>query len=178
MLKNRVFNLLLPPSLLTNWRQAGRLDAWSWWTSGIRDTNICCTHLSSYTFSESWVRKDSRANYEKVPFFTDFRVRLQKKVSGWCTHNFDATDLPNSWFEPLYPNLFRGAPIVDLGPVVWHTDPPTVRKPQNRARRKRLFFGVFLGKNFSWLMRDKDTSALREMFQYSSLVRSLSTNAR
>ena len=74
-------------------------------------SKICCTHLS-YTFSESWVRKVSvgtcpekfshwkffgyEAIYEKVPLFTDFCVRLQKKVSGSCTHNFDARGPPNS----------------------------------------------------------------------------------
>ena len=33
-----------------------------------------------------------------------------KKVLGACTHNFDATDLPNSLFEPLYPKIFQGGP--------------------------------------------------------------------
>ena len=28
--------------------------------------------------------------------------------------NFGATDLPHSWFEALYPKVFRGAPEVDL----------------------------------------------------------------
>ena len=36
------------------------------------------------------------AVYEKVPFLTDFLVLTPKKVSGLCTHNFEATDLPNS----------------------------------------------------------------------------------
>merc|ERR1711873_183918 len=88
---------------------------------------------------------------KKVPFFTDFSCRLQKKVSGSCTHNFDATDLPNSSFEPLYPKLFRGTPEVDLVPIVWHTAPPKVRIPRIHRRQKRLFLGVFFGKKkFSW----------------------------
>ena len=72
---------------------------------------ICCTHLS-YTFSESWVRKDSvgtcpekfsRWKFSGTERFTKkFHFSLisvssnKKKVSGSCTHNFDATDLPNS----------------------------------------------------------------------------------
>ena len=36
------------------------------------------------------------AIYKKIPFFTDFCVPKQKKVSGSCTHNFDAADLTNS----------------------------------------------------------------------------------
>ena len=96
------------------------------------ESNNCCAHLS-YTFSESWACKDSVGI-------------CPERVSGWCTHNFDATDLPNSQFGPLYPKLYRGTPIVDLGPIVWHTAPPKVRKPRNRVRQKRLFFGVFLGK--------------------------------
>ena len=74
-------------------------------------SNICCTHLS-YTFSESWVRKDSvgtcpeKFSHWKFSgterFTKKFHFSLislaasKKKVSGSCTHNFDATDLPNS----------------------------------------------------------------------------------
>ena len=124
-------------------------------------SKICCTHLS-YTFSESWVRKDSvgtcpekfsRPKFSGTERFTKkFHFSLislaasKKKVSGSCTHNFDATDLPNSSFEPLYPKLFRGTPEVDLVPIVWHTAPPKVRIPRIHCRQKRLFLGVFLEK--------------------------------
>merc|ERR1711963_1145000 len=96
---------------------------------------------------------------QKAPFFTDFSCRLQKKVSGSCTHNFDARDLPNSSFEPLYPKLFRGTTEVDLVPIVWHTAPPKVRIPRIHCRRKRLFLGVFLEK--------KVFLAKRSTFTYS-----------
>ena len=129
-------------------------------------SKICCTHLS-YTYSESWVRKDSvgtcpekfsRPKFSGTERFTKkFHFSLislaasKKKVSGSCTHNFDATDLPNSSFEPLYPKLFRGTPEVDLVPIVWHTAPPKVRIPRIHCRQKRLFLGVFLEKKkFSW----------------------------
>ena len=74
-------------------------------------SNICCTHLS-YTFSESWVRKASvgtcpekfsRWKFSGTERFTKkFHFSLislavyKNKVSGSCTHNFDAIDLPNS----------------------------------------------------------------------------------
>ena len=74
-------------------------------------SNICFTHLS-YAFSESWVRKDSvgtcpekfsRWKFSGTERFTKkFHFSLislaasKKKVSGSCTHNFDARDLPNS----------------------------------------------------------------------------------
>ena len=44
-----------------------------------------------------------------------------------CGLNFDATDLPHSSFEPLYPKLFRGTPEVDLVSTVWPPDLPKVR---------------------------------------------------
>ena len=63
-------------------------------------------------FSESWVRKDSvGTSPKKFPcwkfsgterFTKKFHFSLislaayKNKVSGSCTHNFDATDLPNS----------------------------------------------------------------------------------
>ena len=124
-------------------------------------SKICCTHLS-YTFSESWVHKDSVGTcpekfshwkFSGTECFTKkFHFSLislaasKKKVSGSCTHNFDATDLPNSSFEPLYPKLFRGTPEVALVPIVWHTAPPKVRIPRIHCRQKRLFLGVFLEK--------------------------------
>ena len=66
-----------------------------------------------------------------------------------CGLNFNATDLPHSSFEPLYPKLFRGTPIVDLGPIVWHTAPSKVRKPWNCVRQKTLFWCFLEEKKFS-----------------------------
>merc|ERR1712115_431938 len=86
------------------------------------------------------------AIYKNNPFSLISVSSNKKKVSGSCTHNFDATDLPNSWFESLYPKLFRGTLRVDLVPIVWHTAPPKVRIPQIPCRQKRLFLGVFLEK--------------------------------
>ena len=42
--------------------------------------------------------------------------------------------------------VFRGSLKIDLVPIVWHTAPAKVRKPRNRVRLKRLFFGVFFDK--------------------------------
>ena len=50
-----------------------------------------------------------------------------KNSSACCGLNFDATDLPHSSFEPLYPKLFRGTPEVDLVSTVWPSDLPKVR---------------------------------------------------
>ena len=75
---------------------------------------------------------------KKIPvFFTDFLVRPQKKVSGSCTLNFDATDLQHSQFEPLQPKVFRGTLKVDL---VGIQHPPKSAHPKNCP-----LFSVFFG---------------------------------
>ena len=76
-------------------------------------------YLSSFP---SW-----RPKTKKFPFFTNFHFTLVKKASACCGLNFDATDLPNSSFEPLYPKLFRGNREVDLVSTVWPPDLPKVR---------------------------------------------------
>ena len=43
-----------------------------------------------------WKLSGTERFTKKVLFFTDFSCRLQKKVSGLCTQNFDDVDLPNS----------------------------------------------------------------------------------
>ena len=69
-------------------------------------TRLWATHLS-YIFSESWVCMDSVVTcpekFSGTERFTEnFRFSLitlsipQTKVWGSCTHNYDATDLPNS----------------------------------------------------------------------------------
>ena len=110
--------------------------------AGKTGSKICCTHLS-YTFSESWVRNDSVGTCPKkfshwkfsgterftknFPFSRIFMSLWKKKPSACCGLNFDATDLPHSSFEPLYPKLFRGTPEVDLVSTVWPPDLPKVR---------------------------------------------------
>ena len=69
-------------------------------------SNNFCTPLS-YIFSESWVRKvpwvlapknvQVRSDLRNISIFHWFPCLYpQKEVSGTCTNNFDATDLPNS----------------------------------------------------------------------------------
>ena len=105
-------------------------------------SKICCTHLS-YTFSESWVRNDSVGTCPKkfshwkfsgterftknFPFSRNSTATCVFFLPGCCGLNFDATDLPHSSFEPLYPKLFRGTPEVDLVSTVWPPDLPKVR---------------------------------------------------
>ena len=76
-------------------------------------------YLSSFS---SW-----RPKTKKFPFFTKFHCRSRFFLPACCGLNFDATDLPNSSFEPLYPKLFRGTPKVDLVSTVWPPDLPIVR---------------------------------------------------
>ena len=70
----------------------------------------------------------------------------KKKVLGSCTHNFDATDLPDSQFERLYPKLFTGGLKVDLGPIVWHTASSKVRQPRFLTAQKGCFQVFFFRK--------------------------------
>ena len=63
----------------------------------------------------------------KISIFHELLLLLAKKLPACCGLNFDATNLPNSSFEPLYPKLFRGNPEVDLVSTVWPPGPPKVR---------------------------------------------------
>ena len=51
---------------------------------------------------------------KKFTFFAILCTATERKAAGSCTLNFDATNLPHSSFEPLYPEDFRGAPNVDV----------------------------------------------------------------
>ena len=64
---------------------------------------------------------------KKVSFFTNFHCHCKMISSACCSLNFDATDLPNNKFEPLYPKVFRGTPKVDLVSTVWPPGLPKVR---------------------------------------------------
>ena len=53
---------------------------------------------------------------------------FKEEVVSLCeTFNFDATNLPNSYFEPLYPKVFRGTQEVDLESIVCPPHPTKVR---------------------------------------------------
>ena len=68
--------------------------------------------------------------HDQVYKFTDLlgtKFHRGPRFVGSCTLNFDATDLPHSSFEPLYPKLFGGNPEVDLVSTVWPPDLPKVR---------------------------------------------------
>ena len=87
---------------------------------------ICGHHITHRTHTDisflTW-----RLKTKKFPFFTKFHRRSRFFLPACCGLNFDATDLPHSSFEPLYPKLFRGTPEVDLVSTVWPPDLPKVR---------------------------------------------------
>ena len=64
----------------------------------------------------------------------------QKTLAAYCELNFDATDLPHSQFEPLYPKVFRVTLKVDLVSSVW---PPAPSK-LSISKKLSMIFGVFL----------------------------------
>ena len=68
-----------------------------------------------------------RSDLQKISIFHEIPSPLAFFLPGCCGLNFDATDLPHSSFEPLYPKLFRGTPEVDLVSTVWPPDLPKVR---------------------------------------------------
>ena len=51
---------------------------------------------------------------KKICFSTNFLCRTQKKLAACRALNFDATDLPHSLFEALYPKPSMGTPRVAL----------------------------------------------------------------
>ena len=67
-------------------------------------------------------------------------VCLLSKLNGSLNMmriKFDATDLPHhitfhSSFEPLYRNLFRGSPEVDLVSTVWRPDPSKLKSQETQ----------------------------------------------
>merc|ERR1712115_662496 len=74
-----------------------------------------------------------RSDLQKVSLFHEFSCPLgKKKPSACCGLNFDATDLPHSSFEPLYPKLFRGTQNI-----------PYLFKNLSKSRLSDPFFGLF-----------------------------------
>ena len=73
-----------------------------------------------------WVR-------QKIAFSLISLAAPQKTLGAYCELNFDATDLPHSYFEPLYPKVFKVGLKVDLVPIVGQTGPPKVRQPRYLA---------------------------------------------
>ena len=61
-------------------------------------------------------------------FFSRISIATCKKNLSACWGlNIDATNLPNSQFEPIYPEVFRGSLIIDLVSTVWSLGLPKVR---------------------------------------------------
>ena len=101
---------------------------------------ICGHHFTHWTHPDISLR--FRAGGRRLKNFRFSRICMSpwwKSSSACCGLNFDATDLPNSSFEPLYPKLFRGTPEVDLVSTVWPPDLPKVRWCQFLAAKKRCF---------------------------------------
>ena len=106
---------------------------------------ICGHHFTHWTHPD--ISLPFRAGGRRLKNFRFSRICVSpwwKSSSACCGLNFDATDLPNSSFEPLYPKLFRGNPEVDLVSTVWPPDLPKVRwcryfSPRNGCFR--CFFG-------------------------------------
>ena len=90
----------------------------------IYDFDLFQSALNSlYLSSFSSCRPTSKKNQ----FFTNLRVHTQFFLSACCGLNFDATDLPNSWLEPLYPKGSSGSLMIDLVSTVCPPDLPKVR---------------------------------------------------
>ena len=89
---------------------------------------ICGHHFTHRTHTDISFR--FRPGGRRLKNFHFSRNSIAARVfflPACCGLNFDATDLPNSSFEPLYPKLFRGNPEVDLVSTVWPPDLPKVR---------------------------------------------------
>jgi len=89
---------------------------------------ICEHHFTCWTHPDISLR--FRGGGRRVKNFRFSRNSIAARdffLPACCGLNFDATDLPNSSFEPLYPKLFRGTPEVDLVSTVWPPDLPKVR---------------------------------------------------
>ena len=89
---------------------------------------ICEHHFTHWTHPDISFR--FRAGGRRLKNFHFSRNSIAARVfflPACCGLNFDATDLPNSSFEPFYPKLFRGRPEVDLVSTVWPPDLPKVR---------------------------------------------------
>jgi len=89
---------------------------------------ICGHHITHWTHPDiSLCFQAGGRRVKNFRFFTKFHCCTRFFLPACCGLNFDATDLPHSSFEPLYPKLFRGTPEVDLVSTVWPPDLPKVR---------------------------------------------------
>ena len=80
---------------------------------------------------------------KKICFLLNSFATRKKTLAAYCELNFDATDLPHSLFEPLYPKLSMGTLKVDLVPLVWHPALHKVRKPRFLAAQTGPFGANF-----------------------------------
>ena len=89
---------------------------------------ICGHHFTHRTHTNISFR--FRPGGRRLKNFRFSRISMatcKKDSSACCGLNFDATDLPHSSLEPLYPNVFRGTPEVDLVSTVWPPGRPKKR---------------------------------------------------
>ena len=115
-----------------------------------RNWPICEHHFTRWTHPD--ISLPFRAGGRRLKNFRFSRNSIAARVfflPACCGLNFDATDLPNSSFEPLYPKLFRGNPEVDLVSTVWPPDLPKVRWCPYSAAEKCCFRCFFLLNKFS-----------------------------
>ena len=108
---------------------------------------ICEHHFTHWTHPD--ISLPFWAGGRRLKNFRFSRICMSpwwKSSSACCGLNFDATDLPNSSFEPLYPKLFRGNPEVDLVSTVWPPDLPNVRRCWFFYKEMPLF-SCFFGLN-------------------------------
>ena len=108
---------------------------------------ICGHHFTHRTHTDISFRfRPGGRRLKNFHFSRNSTAARVFSLPACCGLNFDATDLPHSSFEPLYPKLFRGTPEVDLVSTVWPPDLPKVRLCRKNRRKKTLFLGVFLDK--------------------------------
>ena len=101
---------------------------------------ICEHHFTHWTHPYiSLCFRGGGRRVKNVRFSRISMATCKKNSSACCGLNFDATDLPHSSFEPLYPKFFRGNPEVDLVSTVWPPDLPKVRWCRFLAAKKRCF---------------------------------------
>ena len=101
-------------------------------------------HLSSSVVSATQSPSGLKAKRQPPPTtLLDFHSKVVSSFEMFSfrdpIHNFDATDLPNSQFEQLYPKHFRGGLKVDLVSPVW---PPALSKV-SLSENLFMILGVF-----------------------------------
>ena len=87
----------------------------------------------------------------KISVFDLFPCPSAKKISGSCTLNFDATNLPHSRFELLYPKVFRGTLKVER--VSSTSARPPAPSKVSISEKLSVIFGIF--RCFLGLILDK-----------------------